>query len=460
MRCALAACAVTAAAMALLIPTPGSRAERAVRAALRAGTGVVELPDGVLEISSGFEIPPAAHDLEIRGAASGGSVVRASAHFRGRAIFLCERASGVRFSNFSIDGNLPVNEQRTGLPPYNVPFEKFTQANGILAAGINWLNVSRVHFTRISGFAILVSRSRDVTISSVTIDDSGSRNASGRNNATGGILIEEGTADFRVTDCTLHNIRGNGIWTHSLYTSLRNVNGQISANRFDTIGRDAIQVGHAAHVRVEENSGAHIGFPAGAVDMEARAIPVAIDTAGNTSESAYIGNRFEEINGKCIDLDGFHHGEVRANHCVNRQAAEAYGYGSYGIVMNNSNPDMQSEQIAIAENEIDGTLFGAIFVIGSGHTITHNMLRRINLAHCNENAAKFGCYYAAGQPDLLRTGIYLGSGAERPAPAHDNVVAGNEISGYQMQRHCILAAPGVLPGSNKLEGNVCRDEDQ
>jgi hypothetical protein len=127
--------------------------------------------------------------------------------------------------------------------------------------------------------------------------------------------------------------------------------------------------------------------------------------------------------------------------------------------MNNSNPDMQSEQIAIQENEIDGTLFGGIFVIGSGHRIAHNRLRRINLAHCNENAAQFGCYYAAGQPDLLRAGIYLGSGAERPAPARDNVIADNEISGFQMRAHCILAAPGVLPGNNKLERNVCRDED-
>jgi hypothetical protein len=456
----LAAFAVLAAAAALLLPAPGSsNAERAIRRALTAGTGVVELPDGVLEISRGFEIPQAAHDLEIRGAASGGSLVRASAHFRGRALFQCERASGIRFSNFAIDGNLPATEVRTGLPPSNVAFEKFTQANGILAAGVNWLTVSRVRFIRISGFAILASRSRDVTISGVVIDDSGSRNARGGNNATGGILIEEGTADFRVIDCELRNIRGNGIWTHSLYTSPRNANGQIKGNHFDTIGRDAIQVGHATNVRVEDNSGSRVGFPADAIDVEGRAIPVAIDTAGNTSQSVYIGNRFEEINGKCIDLDGFHHGEVRANQCVNRQVGAAYRYGNYGIVMNNSNPDMQSEQIAIQENEIDGTLFGGIFVIGSGHRVAHNRLRRINLAHCNENAAQFGCYYAAGQPDLLRAGIYLGSGAERPAPARDNVVADNEISGFQMRAHCILAAPGVLPGNNKLERNVCRDED-
>lgn len=459
MRGALAVCLVIAAAVVLMLPAPGtSNAERAVRRALAKRTGVVELPDGVLEISSGFEIPAAAHDLEIRGAASGGSVVRASAHFRGRAIFLCERATAIRFSNFSIDGKRPATEVRAGLPPYNVAFEKFTPANGILAAAVSWLTVSGLRFTRISGFAILVSHSRNVMITGVTVADSGSRNALGRNNTTGGILLEEGTADFRVADCELRNIRGNGIWTHSLYTSQRNGNGQISGNRFDTIGRDAIQVGHAVNVRVEGNSGARVGFPADAVDMEGRAIPVAIDTAGNTSESAYVGNRFEEINGKCIDLDGFHHGEVRGNHCVNRQAAEAYAYGNFGIVMNNSNPDMQSEGIAIAENEIDGALFGGIFVIGSGHTVTHNRLRRMNLAHCNERAAQFGCYYAAGQPDMLRAGIYLGSGAERPAPAHDNVIADNEISGFQMKSRCVLAAPGILARRNRVERNDCRNE--
>ena len=36
--------------------------------------------------------------------------------------------------------------------------------------------------------------------------------------------------------------------------------------------------------------------------------------------------------------------------------------------MGNSNPDMQPEQITITENEIAGTLYGAIFVIGSGQT--------------------------------------------------------------------------------------------
>ena len=94
---------------------------------------------------------------------------------------------------------------------------------------------------------------------------------------------------------------------------------------------------------------------------ENKAIPVAIDTAGNTDRSVYSNNRFTGINGKCIDLDGFHHGEVTGNVCVNQR--------NFGIVMNNTNPDMQSEGITIADNTIDGGLYGGIFVIGTGNKL-------------------------------------------------------------------------------------------
>ena len=80
------------------------------------------------------------------------------------------------------------------------------------------------------------------------------------------------------------------------------------------------------------------------------AIPAAIDTAGNVDHSTYTGNRFSEINGKCIDLDGFHDGEVTRNVCT--------GQRNFGIVMNNSNPDMESSGITIADNVIDGGQYG------------------------------------------------------------------------------------------------------
>ena len=142
----------------------------------------------------------------------------------------------------------------------------------------------------------------------------------------------------------------------SLYTSPRNARGVFAENRFDRIGRDAIQVGHATEMRVEGNSGTHIGYPEDAVDIEGRAIPVGVDTAGNVDRSIYARNQFSAVNGKCFDLDGFHDGEVSWNVCQD--------VAGYGIVMNNTNPDMQSRNVRMADNLLDGVKYGGIFVIG------------------------------------------------------------------------------------------------
>jgi parallel beta-helix repeat protein len=121
-------------------------------------------------------------------------------------------------------------------------------------------------------------------------------------------------------------------------------------------------------------------------------------------------------------------------------------------VFNNTNPDMQSSGIRIEENVIDGTKYGGIFVIGHGNTIVRNKLRRINQARCNDAP---GCVYDEAQPELLRTGIYIGSRAERPAPARDNVVMDNTVSGYGMDRYCIVAAPDVRMEDQKVARNDC-----
>jgi hypothetical protein len=99
---------------------------------------------------------------------------------------------------------------------------------------------------------------------------------------------------------------------------------------------------------------------------------------------------------------------------------------------------------------------GGIFVIGSRNLISRNRLRRLNLAHCPGNTP--ACRYAPDQPDLLRSGIYLGAGAERPAPAHANVIEENDISGFGMSAHCIAAAPGVSLASNTIARNSCKDD--
>jgi len=405
-----------AVAIALLPPVPRQK--------------ILVLPAGITEVHSEIVVEAG---TEVRGAS--GTVLRAAPGFSGRAVIVV-RGDGVRLRDFTIDGNRDALETRQGLPPSDVPFARFTRGNGVLAEGVAGLAIERVRFHGIAGFAVLVSRSRDVAIDEVQVWDSGSRNAAGRNNTTGGILLEEGASEFRVSGSTFRNIRGNGVWTHSLYTSPRNSRGWFARNRFEEIGRDALQVGHATDIRVEENSGRRIGFPREVVDIENFAVPVGIDTAGNVERCSYAGNRFNQVNGKCIDLDGFHDGDVRGNVCRD--------LGNFGIVMNNSNPDMQSRNIRIADNLIDGAGFGGIFAIGTGHWLARNRLLNLNT------------YHAPTEPDILRSGIYLGDGADRPAPARGNVIERNEITGFEMDTRCIGRAPDIQPSWNTVRENLCR----
>lgn len=425
-------------------------------------TGSFTLPAGVVSVAEEIRIPEGAHDLVISGNPKG-TVLRLSSQFKGRAAIVCEKAANIRFARFTVDGRRAAFSDRAGLPPSNVRFAEFYTRNGILADAVEGLSIAGVRFREIWGFPILISRSKRVRVEAIAAVDSGSRNDKNRNNTTGGVLLEEGTSVFEVRDSKFDRVLGNGVWTHSNYGSPRNGPGLIASNTFTEVGRDAIQVGHATEVRVQGNTGARIGLPADAVDVENGATPVGVDTSGNVDRSVYTQNRFEEVNGKCIDLDGFHDGEVTFNTCVNRGAPESYPHGHFGIVVNNWNPEMRSENITIADNTIDGSKFGGIFLIGSHHTVVRNKLLNLNTAHCNETAAKFGCIAIQGEPDVLRAGIYLGRIAaewaqKRADVSRDHVIRDNTITGYKMKERCILAAPGVDLKASEIRDNNCGDD--
>ena len=395
-----------------------------------------------------------AHDLEIRGS---GTRIRAAAGFEGRAMIRIAKSNRVRIHKIDMDGNRGALEMHTGLPPSDKTFASFYRRNAIAAEDCDGFSVADVKFMQVASFAVLGTRLKNVTIERIEVYDSGSRNAKGRNNSTGGVLLEEGTAKFTVRDSKFMNVRGNGIWTHSMYKSPRNSDGLITGNRIERTARDAIQVGHATRVRVERNTGVKIGYPLEEIDVEGLGTPVGIDTAGNVDASSYTGNRFEEINGKCIDLDGFHDGLVARNTCINKGKAEDYAWGHFAILMNNTNPDMQSTRIRIEDNVIDGTKFGGIFVIGTANTVVRNQLRNLNRASCGDVGPANGCMSFPKEPELLRTGIYLGDHAERPAIARGNKIAGNRISGHRMSTHCLGTAQQVKMSENEVSGNHCSE---
>ena len=431
-----AAAALVALAVLLMLPAPGQR--------------VVQLPAGTIELHHELVV---AGGTELRGSPLG-TVLRAAADFDGRGMLMVYGAN-VTLRNLTLDGNRDRLERRSGLPPSDKPFSQFTHGNGVVALGVRSLRLQGMHFHNIAGFAVLVSRSRDVVVDQIDVADSGSRDARGRNNSTGGVLLEEGTRDFRITHSQFRNIRGNGVWTHSLFTSPRNQDGLIAFNLFENLARDAIQVGHATNVRVEDNQGTRIGYPAELVDLENQAYPVALDTAGDVDHTIYARNRFTEVDGKCIDLDGFHDGDVIGNSCVNRLDAALYPLGNVGILFNDSNPNTRSNRIRVIGNLLDGVKFTGIYMFGTGHTVAHNRLLNVNLAHCNEEAAKSGCYYPKDEPDALQSGIYLGRGFLWPEPARGNVVEDNEISGFGMKARCIGYAPGVEAGQNTVRKIRC-----
>jgi hypothetical protein len=417
-------------------------------------TGIIRLPKGTVELSSELTLAPGAHDLEIVG---NQTILKATDKFKGRAVLVLENAQRIHLHDLSINGNRDKLAQPLDMAPPENAFRVWYPDNGVLANNVTGLQVIRLNLADVVNFPILVSQSTSVRIVNVRVENSGSKDARGRNNLSGGILLEEGSAGFEVTDSTFRGILGNALWTHSNFRAPRQRDGVFARNTFDTIGRDALQLGHATKVRIEQNTGVRIGYPPEAVDIEHQGIPIAIDTAGNVDQSEYAGNTFEEVNGQCINLDGFHDGVVRDNRCTNKKGAADYPFGSFGMAMNNAHPDTHSNNIEIRNNVIDGTKFGGLFLMGSGNRIIGNRFVNLNLAGCNESSRQFGCVYKADEPEMLESGIYLGAGASRPEPVRGNVIRENEITGHRMKSRCVVFGPGVSRSLNSVASNQCAD---
>jgi hypothetical protein len=172
----------------------------------------------------------------------------------------------------------------------------------------------------------------------------------------------------------------------------------------------------------------------------------------------YRNNRFRGVDGECINLDGFHEGEVRNNRCESTGPFENYPYAHYGIVMGNTDPHVRVSGVTITDNLIVGTAYGGLFLIGSKNVITGNRLLMINRAHCAGDGRIARCNYALDQPGLLRSGIYLAAAAKHPEPSTDNVISGNELRGFGAGRWCITAASGVDLKRNRIGQNTCAEE--
>jgi hypothetical protein len=418
------------------------------------GKSVVELPAGETRLSRPLAVPKGAHDIKVVGSSSGSTLVL-DAGFQGSAAIMIDGASNVTLSGFSIVGNRGELKSDWYLPLKEAAFADYYTANGIVVRNSTNVTIRGVRFSRIRAFPIIINATSKALIDSVTIKDSGTLNRDGHNNTTGGILIEEGSSGFEVRNSDLTRVTGNGIWTHSYARSPRQSDGVIHDNKIITVARDAIQVGHATRIRVENNRGSEIGFPVEYVDFPGYATPVVLDTAGNVDHSVYSGNVFGRVAGQCIDLDGFHDGEVTDNQCVNEPAAAAKWIGlHFGILFGNHDPGMTSTNVTVARNTVQGFAYGGVFLIGDHNRIEDNRFLNVNLAGCGKQPAPAKCNALPDQPDALRSGIYLSDNGGRPAVTRDNIIRNNVITGVD-PRHCISAKPGVSLKADTIAGNSC-----
>lgn len=425
-----------------------------VRASLARGSGVVELPAGETLLDRPLVVPKSAQHVTLRGNQAGSTLVL-DAGFKGTAALLVDGASDVTLEGFAVRGNRKELKSDWYFPLNEAAFADFYSENGIVVRNSSHVVIRDVGFQAIRAFSLLVNASSDVTVDGVRISDCGTLSQTGRNNTTGGILLEEGVTGFEVKRSTISRITGNAIWTHSYARSPRQSDGIIQGNVISRVGRDAIQVGHATRVRVEDNSGSELGFPAGYVDVEHHGVAVALDTAGNVDHAVYTRNRFTDVNGQCIDLDGFHDGEVTGNSCVNTKPLGTYPALHFGIVFGNNDPGMNSTGVVVTGNTLQGFAYGAVFLAGSNNRIEDNRFFDINRAHCGSTPVSAMCNYAQEQPDLLRSGIYLSGNGGRATATTGNVIRSNTVTGFGMSRHCIAAGPGVTVSENSVGTNHC-----
>ena len=369
--------------------------EAKLRTALAAKTGTVTLPAGVVEVSREIVIPPDAHDLTIT---AKGATLKASATFRGRALLILAGSRNIKIEGLTLDGNREKFVRPTGLAPADSTWTRFVANSGIIADGVSGLHLEGVSAANIAGLAILISGGRDIHIHQAVVTDSGGLNAAGHNNATGGILLEEGVTDFEVLDGRFGNVRGNAVWTRSLARSAKNTKGRIAGNEFAMIARSAIELGGATDVRVENNRGRGIGFAVEEVDTDSQTSAI---TAKDVTQSILRSNQFEEVDGKCFALESVHDSEISGNTCVNGDTLERYPFGNFAITLSAS-----SQNVRIEGNTVDGALFGGALVSGSKNTVSGNHFLHLNMAHCND-PGPINCAAASAQPDRYAPVSYL-----------------------------------------------------
>jgi parallel beta-helix repeat protein len=264
--------------------------EENLRALLQAKTGAIHLPVGTIEITREIVLPTGAHDLEILGA---GTVLKASAAFRGRALLVIPGGTNIKISGLSIDGARDTTGRMTLVPPEGRLISRVVANNGALIEGVTGLDLADIKAVHVAGFALVIGSSRNIRLHDIEVSESGGFDPQLRNNGAGGIALEDGVANFELTRCRFGGIRGNGVTIRSAG------HGRIAENEFAVMARDAIEVHQANALVIENNRARQIGAPTEEVAGRAECMRLE-----NLSDSVVNGNTCEETLLGAIVLSG------------------------------------------------------------------------------------------------------------------------------------------------------------
>ena len=245
--------------------------ESLLRKALETKTGMVTLPAGEIVVGREVQLPPDAHDLDIRGS---NTTIKASEYFRGRALLVIPGGRNIRVHDLTLDGNRDALGRMLSLPAGGAPYSRLLPGNGIVAEAVTGLEIFNVKAGHVPTFAVLVNGGHNVKLHDIEVSDSGFFTPQRKNNATGGIALENGSTDFEIRHCRFGGLRGTGI------TVRGSERGLVAENEFAVIARDGVQVFDSKTVTVEGNSIRQIGFPLEEVDGRATCVTLTRVTGG------------------------------------------------------------------------------------------------------------------------------------------------------------------------------------
>jgi hypothetical protein len=487
-------------------PSPDATAclQRALREA-KPGTHL-RLGKGVYGVAASLHVSQ--EDLVIEGAGDE-TVLQRTGSVGGGEGLLHVQASGITLRSFLMDGQVGI--------PQGLPYRDPAGGPSVLGAPIHGdpMHAALLHNSSITIKAAVPNANvTDITIEDITIQRSGGyailmdaryggiryvtlRRLHLRDNQphvfgkpadlrygswTGGIHYQNDGRDLdfarhalvalTIEDSLFERISGHAIWGHGYGFDTLNEEITIRRNRFVDIGMDAVLVANARRAVVEDNHFHRIGYVAsppgtaprpawypGTRDDGADNVPaVGIDTSGLVTDSVYQRNTMWNVNGHCIDLDGFTRGKVLANtmrvsgredawNYVNDRVPEFGGHrlGNFtkGINLSNTSAHEPTERVEIAGNRM---------VNLGGFAIALNDSQRCLVQ--DNHIRHYGQIYAP---------IILSNSLRSPRERHEsreNVIRDNYIHFY-LEAACITEADdlggGLSPvaGPNYVFDNTC-----